>query len=133
MTKVMVFGTFDGIHQGHRSVFRQAKKYGDYLLVIAAQDLIIEKLKGRAPQFSLKERILFLKKEANIDEVMPGNKKIGEWTIVKKYKPDVVAFGYDQMAMKNDFKEKLRILPHKPKVVLLQPFNPKKYHTSLLK
>jgi len=36
--KVMVFGTFDIFHPGHRSFLNQAKKYGNYLIVVVARD-----------------------------------------------------------------------------------------------
>lgn len=133
MKKVMVFGTFDGIHQGHLDFFKQAKKHGDYLVVAVAQDNVIKKLKSGLPKFSLKERVAFLKKEKIVDKIIPGDKKIGEWNVVKKYKPDIVAFGYDQLVMRKDFENKVPKLPHKPKIVLLKPFKPNKYHSSILK
>jgi len=33
MKKVMCFGAFDGLHPGHLDFFRQAKRYGDFLIV----------------------------------------------------------------------------------------------------
>lgn len=34
MIKVLVFGTFDGLHERHIDFFRQAKACGDHLTVI---------------------------------------------------------------------------------------------------
>ena len=34
MAKVMVFGTFDGVHPGHENFFEQAKQHGDYLIAV---------------------------------------------------------------------------------------------------
>lgn len=31
--KALAFGTFDGLHEGHEDFFRQAKKFGDNLIV----------------------------------------------------------------------------------------------------
>ena len=43
ITKVMCFGAFDGLHKGHLSYFKQARKYGDYVIaVIARGDKIIK-------------------------------------------------------------------------------------------
>jgi len=43
MKKVMVFGTFDGIHEGAFGSFLAAKKYGDYLVVVVARDKMLKK------------------------------------------------------------------------------------------
>ena len=49
--KVMVFGTFDGLHPGHLSYFKQARKYGDYLIAIVALDENVLQFKGHRPKF----------------------------------------------------------------------------------
>ena len=38
MKKVLVFGTFDGLHEGHKDFLRQAKQYGDHLTVVVGRD-----------------------------------------------------------------------------------------------
>ncbi|HLC71304.1 MAG TPA: adenylyltransferase/cytidyltransferase family protein, partial [Candidatus Nanoarchaeia archaeon] len=38
MKTVMCFGTFDILHPGHLHYLQQAKKYGDYLMVVIARD-----------------------------------------------------------------------------------------------
>ena len=43
MKRVLIFGTFDGIHEGHLNLFKQAKKYGDYLIVVVGRDENIKK------------------------------------------------------------------------------------------
>ena len=47
MRKVMVFGTFDIIHKGHINMLIQAKKLGDFLVVVLACDKTIEAVKNR--------------------------------------------------------------------------------------
>ena len=48
--KVMVFGTFDGIHDGHRHFLREAKKQGEELIVAVSKDEVVQKLKNRKEQ-----------------------------------------------------------------------------------
>ena len=48
----MVFGAFDGLHPGHLDFFRQAKEYGDTLVVSVGTDKNVEKIKGKKPQNS---------------------------------------------------------------------------------
>lgn len=47
--RVLVFGTFDPLHAGHRSLFAQAASLGSYLAVVVARDTTIESEKGRLP------------------------------------------------------------------------------------
>ena len=35
MARVMCFGTFDLLHPGHEDYFRQAREFGDELIVVA--------------------------------------------------------------------------------------------------
>ena len=47
MKKVMCAGTFDIVHKGHIYFLEQAKKFGDYLVVVVARDSTSEKNKGK--------------------------------------------------------------------------------------
>ena len=38
MKKVMTFGSFDVLHKGHEHYLKEAKSYGDYLIVVVARD-----------------------------------------------------------------------------------------------
>ena len=44
MKKVLVFGTFDLLHKGHKFVFRTAKQFGQ-LYVVVARDTTVKKHK----------------------------------------------------------------------------------------
>ena len=43
----MVFGAFDCLHPGHLDFFKQAKKYGDYLIVSVGTDKNVKKIQKR--------------------------------------------------------------------------------------
>jgi len=96
MKKVLCFGVFDGLHDGHRSFLRQAKACGDHLIVAVAQDAVIERLKNRKPHFTLAARILALQNARVADEIVPGDLTISDWEVIKKYSPDIITVGYDQ-------------------------------------
>ena len=75
-TKIMVFGTFDGVHKGHLSFFRQAKKLAkkSFLIVSIARDKNVKEIKKGKPKFSEKERLALVKKIKFIDKVVLAGK-----------------------------------------------------------
>jgi len=132
MKSVMVFGVFDGIHDGHRAFFKEARKYGDYLIASVAQDHMAERLKGYLPQNNLARRIDHLKKEDAIDEVVLNDAEIGTYEVVKKHRPDIIALGYDQNALKENLESHLREFDWKPKIVVLGAYKPETHHSRIL-
>ena len=38
MKKVLTYGTFDMLHEGHINILRRAKQFGDYLVVAVSTD-----------------------------------------------------------------------------------------------
>jgi FAD synthetase len=131
MQKVLVFGTFDGIYEGHREFLREARKHGDYVIIAVARDEIVEQLKKRLPRKDLGERMGALTEEALADRVVAGDQEIGSYEVVKRYRPDVIALGYDQAALKKDIESHLRDFGWHMELVVLAPHKPEEYHTSL--
>lgn len=138
MTKVLVFGTFDGLHEGHRDFFRQAKEFGEYLVVVVGRDSTVEKTKKRLPKFSEQERLKAIQDSGLVDEARLGNEvapgeKLDPYKIIEEIKPDVICLGYDQTFFADKLAEELpkRGLGH-VKVERLKPFEPKKYKSSIL-
>ena len=41
MKKVMCFGTFDGVHKGHEYYLHEARKLGDYIVVVVALEDVV--------------------------------------------------------------------------------------------
>lgn len=129
---VMVFGTFDGLHDGHRFFLREARKLGDRLIAAVAQETVVKKLKGRTPREPLSKRLAGLRASGLVDEAAPGDTRLGNWSAIKKYAPDTIALGYDQDALTEalaDFiqKENLPIT-----LVRLPAHHPDKHHSSFL-
>ncbi len=99
----MVFGTFDFVHAGHLSLFLQAKKYGDHLTVVVARDATVERVKGKLPIHTEKERVNIIRHIDLVDRVLLGGKG-DKYAVVRKQRPDVIALGYDQVAFVNGLK-----------------------------
>ncbi len=132
MKKIMVFGSFDGIHDGHRAFFKEARSHGDYLIAVLAQDHIIEHLKGRAPKLNLTERFEHLNKEDGVDEVVIGDKELSAWEVVQKYQPEIIAVGYDQTLLREDLEKHLVRLGVQPDIKVMSAYEPDIYHSSKL-
>jgi len=133
MKKVVVFGAFDGIHEGHKKFLKQAKASGDYLIAVVAQDHIIEHLKGRLPKINLGGRFKHLEDIDEIDEVVIGDAELGAWSIIEKYRPEVIAFGYDQTVLMDELKKHLKPdSDYKPQIKILKAHEPEKFHSSIL-
>lgn len=128
----MVFGVFDGVHEGHRHLFREAKKFGDYLIAVAAADEMAKTLKGKHPKKDISERIAELEQEIEVDEVMVGDEEMGSWEIVKKIKPHVIAVGYDQKAMKKNLEGAIGDFNWLIELETVSAREPDKYHNSII-
>lgn len=131
MVRVMVFGTFDGLHQGHINFLEQAKKHGDELIVVVARDKTVKKLKDRSPNFSEKERLEIIKKSKLADKVILGG-LADPYKIIKKINPDVICLGYDQKYFVENLSEELKKMRFRARVYTMKPYQPKKYHSSLI-
>jgi len=130
---VMVFGTYDLFHEGHKSFFRQAKKYGDYLIVVVARDKTVLAVKNRRPRNKENIRLKTIKASGLADKVIIGNLR-DKYAVIKKYRPEVICLGYDQ----KDFTERLAIKLKEFKIpgtniYQLKPYKSEIYKSSKLK
>lgn len=69
MTVVVVSGGFDPLHVGHLAYFEEARKLGDYLLVIVNRDEFLIRKKGYA-FMPLEDRRRILRELRGVDEVV---------------------------------------------------------------
>jgi|SRR3989344_6735394 len=65
---VITSGYFNPIHVGHVNLLREARKLGDYLVVIVNNDAQV-KIKGSVPFMAEQERIQIVKDLKHVDEV----------------------------------------------------------------
>lgn len=130
---VMVFGVFDRLHPGHLSFLKQARNHGEKLIVVVARDNAVRELKNKNSSQNEKERRAILRKIPDVSKVVLGDKKQGSYGVIKKYKPDMICFGYDQRRFEVDLYKYLRKnLLFKVKPFRLRPYKHHKYHTSKL-
>lgn len=128
----MAFGTFDHFHAGHEAYLKQAKALGDYLIVIIARDETVKRIKGRNPDQNEKERHGVVKSCGLADKVVlgePGDK----YDVLRRYKPHVIALGYDQFTFTFRLEKFLIDQKMDTKIVRLNPYRPTVYKTSLIR
>lgn len=133
-TRIMVFGTFDGLHQGHLNFFRQAKNFikNSFLIVSIARDKNVRKIKGQMPALKERQRMNLVKKNKLVDKVVLSGEKNHIPHIAREW-PDIIALGYDQRAYVPNLKKDLKNKGILVKIVRLKPYKPKVYKNSLLK
>ncbi len=102
--KVMVFGTFDGLHEGHRYFLNEVRKLGGYLIVVVAHDEAVRQLKKREPRLKMGERVAAIQQVGLADQVVIGDAEQGGWEILKQHEPDLIAIGHDQQALRESLK-----------------------------
>lgn len=131
----MVFGAFDGLHPGHLKFFKEAKKYGDYLIVSVGQDKNVKKIKGKTPLFSHNERLILLKNIKIVDKAILGDSDPKNFFHhVRIEAPDVICLGYDQWASEVYVKKELvRVGLKKTKIIRLSAFKPTVFKSTKMK
>src|SRR3989338_1369707 len=92
MIKVLCGGRFNFPHKGHEYFLREAKKHGDYLIVVIAHDAHNIK---KSEIVEMQERKDNLEKLKIVDEVVIGDPE-DFFKVVEKHRPQVIALGWDQ-------------------------------------
>jgi len=94
---VAVSGGFDPVHRGHIRYFKEAKRLGNYLIVLLNSDEFLVRKKGK-PFMNFEERKEILEAIKYVDEVV---KVMDEDDSVAKtlemVKPDIFAKGGDRI------------------------------------
>ena len=130
---VLVFGTFDGLHDGHRFFLRAAQKLGNRLIASVATDMVVTKLKRQPPVYSQAERLLMLTANGLVALAIPGDTEVGRWSAIQKYKPDVVALGYDQSKLEQSLRDYIQKEGLLITLVNIEAHEPEHLHSRLLR
>lgn len=95
MIKIITYGTFDHLHEGHINLLKKAKALGDYLIVgVTTENFDITRGKINVQQ-SLMERIEAVKATGLADEVFPEEYEGQKIDDIKRNNVDIFAIGSD--------------------------------------
>ena len=128
----MIFGTFDIVHCGHLHMFKEAREYGDKLIAVVGRDANVEKVKGFLPIHHEKERLYLVQNIRLVDEAVMGD-KTDMYRVIDKYKPDVIALGYDQKVYVDKLSNAITKFGLKTKIVKLAAYRENEFKSSKIK
>ena len=95
MKKVITYGTYDLLHQGHINLLRRAKELGDYLIVGVTSDSF-DKGRGKLNvRNNVLERVEAVKAIGYADEIIIEDYLGQKIDDVQKYDVDIFAIGSD--------------------------------------
>lgn len=106
MKKVLVGGVFNIIHKGHELFLKKAKEYGDYLIVVVANNRTAY-LTKKYPIVDQRTRKKNIEKLGIADKVAIGDEK-DFMNVVRREKPNVIVLGYDQKISEKELNKMLR-------------------------
>ncbi len=113
MKKVITYGTFDMLHQGHLNILKRAKELGDYLIVGVTSDDFDSRRGKINVQQSMMERVEGVKETGLADQI-----------IIEEYEgqkiDDINRFGVDIFTIGSDWQGKFDYLSEFCKVVYLE-------------
>ena len=94
MRRILTYGTFDLLHNGHIRLLKRAKARGDYLIVALSTDEF-NKIKGKKSYYSYEKRKEMLEALRFVDLVIPEKSWEQKASDIKKYEVDEVVMGSD--------------------------------------
>ena len=95
MTRVITYGTYDLLHQGHINLLRRAKELGDYLIVGVTSDSF-DKERGKLNvRDNVLERVEAVKSTGYADQVIIEDYVGQKIDDIQKYDIDIFAIGSD--------------------------------------
>jgi len=104
MKRVLAAGVFDLLHYGHIRYLEEAKKLGGpgaKLTVIVARDETVRRMKGQDPVIPEDQRRATVEALRVVDEALLGFEDLDLDRVIQQVKPDIVAVGHDQDAIRS--------------------------------
>lgn len=128
----MVFGSFDLLHEGHIYFLNEAKKYGDFLIVVVGRDFTIKKIKKEFPFENENLRLKKIKDLKIADKIILGDNK-DVYTPILNEKPDIICLGYDQDSFTKNLKDKIETFSLEIEIIRLSAYKPNIFKSSIIK
>jgi glycerol-3-phosphate cytidylyltransferase len=94
MKRVITYGTYDLLHEGHINLLRRAKEMGDFLIVALSTDEF-NAGKGKKAYYTYESRKKILEAIRYVDLVIPENNWEQKIKDVKDHKVDIFVMGDD--------------------------------------
>lgn len=133
-TIVLCHGVFDILHSGHILHFREAKSYGEILIVSITADKFVKKGPNR-PFYNLDQRMKMISELSIVDFIVPSYESTA-LTNLSIIKPNIYCKGLDYKNESDDItnnivKEKNILKKNKGKIVFTK--SPKQSSSNILK
>ena len=110
MVKVITYGTFDFLHEGHINLLKRARALGDYLIVgVTTENYDVSRGKINVRQ-SLMERMEAVRKTGIADEVIPEEYLGQKIDDIKRNNVAIFAIGSDWEGQFDYLKEYCRVV-----------------------
>ena len=110
MKKVITYGTYDLLHQGHINLLRRAKELGDYLIVGVTSDSF-DRGRGKLNvRNNVLERVEAVKATGYADEVIIEDYVGQKIDDIQKYNVDIFAIGSDWEGLFDYLKEFTKVV-----------------------
>lgn len=131
--KSVVFGVFDGFHEGHRFFLQEAGRRAEMSIAVVARDSVVKLLKDKTPLEPEDVRLARVRASGCVSGAFLGDEELGQYSVIKEIKPDLVCLGHDQNVLRKDIEEKMGvgILPLMT-LVVIEAYFPEKYCSSIL-
>lgn len=95
MKKVITYGTYDLLHQGHVNLLRRAKELGDYLIVGVTSDSFDRERGKLNVRNNVLERVEAVRKRGYADEIIIEDYVGQKIDDIQRYDVDIFAIGSD--------------------------------------
>ncbi len=107
--KVLTYGTFDLLHEGHINLLQRAKKLGDYLIVGLSTESF-NLLKHKETIMPYGQRKILLKAIKYVDEVIPEETWEQKIKDIQKHNVDIFVMGNDWEGKFDDLKSYCEVI-----------------------
>ncbi len=131
--RVLASGVFDLVHLGHALFLRDAKKAGGReakLIVVVARDSTVKRLKRSPPILPEETRRGLVEALKPVDKAVLGSDRFDVLGIIRKYKPDIIALGYDQDSVAKIVERHIKMEKLPVKVVRIKKFEKEALNSS---